>query len=1323
VKQLNHPVTRVHAIRNWTVPPLLILVSFAVFSVCAQSIPAKETAGTPWQGNPGVTETVAEIMARDTSFIPLDGTRTGGKERHPRLFADRKHLGQNPDSPAVAQWPAAPEAGGRGGEPVGPNTPQTPGVSFLAAQLSESGFIPPDTQAAVGPGQILVTLNGRIKVFDKRGVLGNLNTTSDNFFSSITSLSTTDPRARYDRLTGRWFVVMVDIPNSRKNNHVLIAVSDGPVITNTSSFTFFSFQQNSVSPSGDNNLFADYPTLGIDNHALYIGANMFSSSSFSGTTGFVVNKSNLLAGQLTVTAFRRLATATQSGPYTPQGVDNDDPAAAEGYFIGTDTRSNGRLVLRRVSNPGGTPSISANIDVTVPTTVNPMGGVVAEGVSTPLDDLDDRLFAARMHNGSLWTAHNIEVDSSGTANTGGGRDGSRWYEITNLTATPTLRQSGTLFDPASSNPSSYWIPSCSMSGQGHMALGCSVAGPNEFAEIAAAGRFVGDPLGTLQAPTIAQTSGTSYNVGSQNPRRWGDYSIVCVDPNDDMTMWTAQEYCNAVNSWGVRIIQLLAPPPATPTNCSPASVTAGSSNVNVVISASTANGSGFFDPGASFSNHIAATVTGGGVTVNSVSYINPTHLTLNLTVSPAAANGQRAITITNPDGQSVSTPANLFAIAGGNIPPTISSIAPQSINEDTSTGLIAFTVGDLETAATNLLVSGNSSNTNLVPNANILFGGAGSNRTVTLVPAADQFGSTTITVTVVDGVGSSNSTAFTLTVNSVNDAPGFIKGGDVSVLEDAGPQTILGWATAISAGPANESGQTVNFIVSNDNNALFSSPPAISASGTLTFASAPNANGTATVTAQLFDNGGTANGGSNASTPATLTITVAPVNDPPLANAQSVITDEDTSIPITLTGSDVEGSALTYLVVTSPAHGTLSGTDNSLTYLPNTNYFGADSFSFKVNDGSLDSAPATVTMTVNPVNDPPVADSQSVTTLEDTPVAIALTGSDVEGSALSYTVTTGPANGVLSGVAPGLVYRPNTNFFGTDSFEFKVNDGGLDSAIAAVTITVNSTNDPPVLMPIADQIIDEGSTLSFTNVASDVDVPAETLTFSLDPGAPEGAMIDPTNGVFTWTPSEAQGPATNFIVVRVTDDGSPSLSATQSFTVIVREVNEPPMLTSLLPDQTVYANSSVAFTVSATDPDLPANQLSFSLETGASSGASLNPTNGLFDWTPSEAMVGTNAFTIRVTDDGSPPLSDSRSFTIVVVAAPVIQSIVASGDSVTITWSAIAERVYQVQYKLHLDDPTWTAIPGDVTADADSAAKVDIIASTVQRFYRIEVVR
>ncbi len=182
---------------------------------------------------------------------------------------------------------------------------------------------------------------------------------------------------------------------------------------------------------------------------------------------------------------------------------------------------------------------------------------------------------------------------------------------------------------------------------------------------------------------------------------------------------------------------------------------------------------------------------------------------------------------------------------------------------------------------------------------------------------------------------------------------------------------------------------------------------------------------------------------------------IVPPSDPPTADPQSVTTDEDTAKAITLTGSDPENDPLTFAIVTQPAHGDLSGSAPNVTYTPDDDYNGADSFTFRVNDGYSNSPPATVSITVDPVADPPTANPQSVTVIQDTPKPITLSGSDPDGDTLTYAVAITPTHGALSGTAPALTYTPDSGYLGADSFTFTVNDGGGDSPPATVSVNVN----------------------------------------------------------------------------------------------------------------------------------------------------------------------------------------------------------------------------------------------------------------------------
>lgn len=234
--------------------------------------------------------------------------------------------------------------------------------------------------------------------------------------------------------------------------------------------------------------------------------------------------------------------------------------------------------------------------------------------------------------------------------------------------------------------------------------------------------------------------------------------------------------------------------------------------------------------------------------------------------------------------------------------------------------------------------------------------------------------------------------------------------------------------------------------------------------------------------------------------------------------------------------------------------------------------------------------------------------------------------------------------------------RITASLFGNDP----VNWSGGTPTPGTANFGGGASNSAPVLGTIGNKTINEGSLLTFTNTATDSDTPAQTLTFSLDGGAPAGASINSSSGVFNWSPSEAQGPGIYPVTIRVTDSGSPVMSDSETISITVNEVNTAPALAPI-GDKAVNEGSLVTFTASAPDSDLPAQSLTYSLEAGAPAGAGINATNGVFTWTPTEAQgPGSYPVTVRVTDNGSPPLTDSEIITITVGevnTAPVLANI------------------------------------------------------------------
>ncbi len=389
---------------------------------------------------------------------------------------------------------------------------------------------------------------------------------------------------------------------------------------------------------------------------------------------------------------------------------------------------------------------------------------------------------------------------------------------------------------------------------------------------------------------------------------------------------------------------------------------------------------------------------------------------------------------------------------------------------------------------------------------------------------------------------------------------------------------------------------------------------------------------------------------------ATVTITVTDSN---LAPTDIMLTDQTIleNLPV--------GSVTAYLSALDPnvgdtfTYSLVSGTgdtDNAAFSISGNQLLSAEVFDYETKDsysvrirvtdqGGLWYEESFV-ITILDVNDAPVANEQTVSTPEDTALAITLTGSDQDGDALTYAVIANPTHGVLTGTAPNLTYTPASNYHGSDSFTFQASDDYLVSNIATVTINVLPVNDAPVLGAIGDKSVAELVQLSFTATASDLDVPAEDLTFSLV-GAPTGAAIDPATGAFTWTPTEAQGAGEYTFTVKVCDNGDPVLCDEEEITVTVTEVNVAPVL-GAIGDKSVAEQTQLSFTAAATDADLPANTLTYSL-VGAPAGAAIDPATGVFTWTPTEPQgAGEYSFTVKVCDNGTPGLCDEEEITVTV---------------------------------------------------------------------------
>jgi hypothetical protein len=328
------------------------------------------------------------------------------------------------------------------------------------------------------------------------------------------------------------------------------------------------------------------------------------------------------------------------------------------------------------------------------------------------------------------------------------------------------------------------------------------------------------------------------------------------------------------------------------------------------------------------------------------------------------------------------------------------------------------------------------------------------------------------------------------------------------------------------------------------------------------------------------------------------TVTVTKLNTSPVADPQPVTTDEDTAVLITLTGSDADGDPLTYQVTTGPANGTLTGTSPELTYTAGADWYGTDTFTFTVNDGTVDSAPVTVTITVNPVNDPPVAVDDTATTDEDTSVTtgnVLANDTDVEGDTLSVSGFTPPANGTAVNNGDGtFTYTPNADYNGTDSFTYTTDDGNGGSATATVTVTVTPVNDAPVANAGPDQTVFRADPVELDGSgSSDVDVDPLTYqwAFSTVPAGSTATLSDPTLVIPAFVPDLS---GTYEVQLIVNDGTVDSLADTVVITATPRIVQVPDVVGVLQADaeaSITAADLAVGTVTTAHSPTVPVDQV------------------------------------------------------------------------------------------------------------------------------------
>ncbi|MDA9841772.1 Ig-like domain-containing protein, partial [Candidatus Marinimicrobia bacterium] len=488
----------------------------------------------------------------------------------------------------------------------------------------------------------------------------------------------------------------------------------------------------------------------------------------------------------------------------------------------------------------------------------------------------------------------------------------------------------------------------------------------------------------------------------------------------------------------------------------------------------------------------ASDVDGNTVTFSLSSQTSNGTISLNNNVAQYTPDtdfeGTDSFTFTASDGTLSSNTGTVTITIDTEDTPTTNNVS-SSTNEDTSVTIALDGSDEDGDNLTYTVVTNPSNGTATVSGATVIY-----------QPSLNFNGNDSFTYKANDGTSDSNISTVSISITAVNDVP-VSESGSLTTDEDTDGSISL------TASDVENDNLSFSIIAQPSNGS-------VSLSGnTATFSPSTNFNGSDLFSFITTDGIGFSN-------EATISLTINPINDAPVANDVTGSTNENRSIQlsITLDATDVDGDDLTYSIVSDVSNGTTSISGSTLTYTPDTNWNGTDTFTYKANDGLLNSNTATGTITVSEVNDAPTTENVSASTNEDTDVNITLDGSDVEGSSLTYFIVSDVSNGSTSLSGSTVSYSPDLNWNGTETFTYKANDGTDDSNTSTVTITVTSVNDAPIT---SDKGASTNEDTAVTTTLSVVDVDTiQGMTRSIVSNPSNGSVVLSGSGnqTATYTP-------------------------------------------------------------------------------------------------------------------------------------------------------------------------------------------------------------
>jgi putative Ig domain-containing protein len=513
-----------------------------------QSTPSRDTT----LARETLTRRVAGRADHAVAHATIDFSALSRDERRGVFAPARRHRALRPQRSPFVQVPAS-------GHPHHARHGQSRAVKRAALigfpGLGDNGtVIPPDTGGAVGPANLVVALNSQIEIQTRAGTLissvGLLN-----FWSSLNVGSVTDPRVIYDPYGQRWIIISAADPETTASA-VLIGASH-----NSDPTAGWNLYRVPVDPMGLR--WGDFPTLGFNKNWIVVGINMFTivGNFYEFANLYVFDKANLYAGGSGL--FTLLQDDT--GGFAMNPALTYDPNLSTLYLLESWSSANGLLRMSTITGAVGSEVLT--IAVALPAASEPWQAVEPTtnfapqlGSAKDIDTDDDRLDWTVYRNGSLWTAQTIFLPAAGTPN----RCSVQWWQIdTKAGDLGGIQQRGRIDDPTATQFFAY--PSIGVNRENDALVGYSQFSAAQYAGAAFSMRMTTDAPGTLRAGTVLKAGESPYfkDLGTGD-NRWGDFSSTVVDPLDDLTLWTLQEYAAINNNWGTWWGEVSIGPTPTP---------------------------------------------------------------------------------------------------------------------------------------------------------------------------------------------------------------------------------------------------------------------------------------------------------------------------------------------------------------------------------------------------------------------------------------------------------------------------------------------------------------------------------------------------------------------------------------------------------------------------------------------------------------------------------------------------------------------------------------------------------------------------------------